>query len=152
MNPWLKVITCSVVLLQSVVLSAQSYRVVVDNSPFRRDGEEIARVAAGTEIYALEKKDGQLLAVEPTSQTQAWIASDLVELIPRAPQQIQSIERLVDRMEAIEKYVNASSATLAELEQTIAWAEELRNARRQASHIGNRDGICGARRLATWCL
>lgn len=115
----------AVVFLPLEQTAAQVYVVVADNAKFMDAATEVAAAVRGSEIYALEEKDGWLKAVEPKSQLPAWVAKSAVKQKIWTQAQAAEIEQLTQLSDTILEFVNATAVTTAEVQQTAAWAERM---------------------------
>lgn len=114
---------------------AQTYEVTSGQAEFRDGARVVAKAAQGLRIYVLKKKDGWLKAVEPESQTVAWISESAVRLRPVAPAARAEVGLLLGQMGQIEDWVNSESATSEQLQTAIQWAERIQ------SLLGDHDPI-----------
>lgn len=105
--------------------AAQVYVVISNDAKFMDAATEVAAAVRGSEIYALEEKDGWLRAVEPKSQLPAWVAKSAVKQKILTKAQAAEVEQLTQQSDRILEFVNATTVTTAEIEQTIAWSERM---------------------------
>lgn len=121
------IIVLVVVVMLSLEVRAQVYVVQSDDAQFMDGSSVVAGIPRGSEFYALEVQDDWLLAVEPKSQTQLWIARSKAERKTYSKVQLAQEARLWEQVTQIEQIVNSGSATTAQLQQTLACTNGLRS-------------------------
>ncbi|MEZ6128050.1 MAG: CHAT domain-containing protein [Planctomycetaceae bacterium] len=108
------------------VATAQVYVIESDSARFMDASNVIAGADRGLEVYALEEKDGWVKTVEPGSQRLAWVRKSETKRKVFTKAQLAEEADLWNRMTTIEAYVNAPTATAAQLQEALTCSRELR--------------------------
>ena len=122
---------CAAILIAAGLLVTQSsaqVHIVVDSggAQFMDGAKVMGSVAQGAEIYVLRKKGNWYQVVEPNSKKRAWVNKSKVRPRVYTNAQLADFNRLNKKEDRFLEYVDANSATTAQMNETIQWANQLR--------------------------
>ena len=87
----------------------QVYVVDSDSADFMDESIVVGPAKRGSEIYALEEKDGWLKAVEPKTQMPAWVAKSKTKLKAFTKAEFAEESQLWDQVTRIEVHVRTGA-------------------------------------------
>lgn len=124
--PWYLALLLTLTL-KATTLTAQSFVVESEEAIFRDaiDGTEIGRVPQGTPLYGLKRENGWVQAIDPKTLQPGWVSWNQHLKLVLDDDARRRRGELVEQETDILQFGIETAVTGEQLNQAVAWAEEL---------------------------